>query len=187
MKQKFTASLLLLFYGIMLNAQHVKININKTEWLIPDITQFKFSENDTVQTSQGIFINRNQLQKFVLPGYKIPSLTDIKELLAGMKGERNTNGGKTADSAYLSALFSFQLNGIYFDRIKAVRGAGYMTSFYTSTDTLWKFDTSALKPAQVALHIYRNGNSSINIEPTYANLRNGEMFCNLLLLRKEEN
>lgn len=173
-----------LLLNVVAAAQDRPVTINNNHWLLPDINRYSFAPGDTIQAGRKILIRRSALNKFVPAGYSIPSLTAVKELVNSLQGTVNTTGGKAVDSVYFFNTLPAQLHGIYFSSLNRLAGIGYMTAFYTSTDTLWKFDTTGLQQAQVLLHIYRAGNGTINVEPTYNNLKNGEMYGELLLIRR---
>lgn len=179
--------LLAFAWVINANAQNKTFTAANCQWMIPDICVHHFSTADTVMSGKYFFIKRGSLQKFVPDGWRVPTLDEIKKLINSLEGEPNSTGGKTADSAYLSGIIPFRLDGIYFSSVKRIIGVNSMTAFYTATDTLWRFDSTGLQPAQTALHIYKNGAGKFNIEPTYNRLSRGEIFCQMMLVRKEES
>lgn len=188
MKTSFLLLLILCaFLNIQVNAQEKTFTIGGNDWMIPQLSSFKFSQNDTVMAGGIAFFKRDILSKYIPDGWSLPTAADIRALITALDGEANRTGGKTVDSAYLKSKLPLSLSGIYFVARQRLAGAGYMTAFYTSTDTLRSYDsTGTLKKAQVALHIYSNGRAKINIEPTFARLPESAMYCQLILIRRKK-
>lgn len=165
--------------------RHQYFSIGGQKWMIPDLDHFQFQTQDTIQRASLVFVKRERVAQFVPRGWSLPKLSDIKNLLQALEGTPNSTGGKTVDSSYLKKLLPFELNGIYYTSAKRVIGSRSMCAFYTATDTLWQFRGGAPVPAQVALHLYRQGQGRLNIEPTYAELQKGSIYANLLFIKRK--
>lgn len=165
--------------------RHQYCSMGGQKWMIPDLRHFQFQAQDTVQRAALVFVKRERVAQFVPRGWSLPTLSDVKNLLQTLEGTPNSTGGKTVDSSYLKKLLPFELNGIYFTSAKRVIGYRSMCAFYTATDTLWQFRGGAPVQAQVALHLYRQDQGKINIEPTYAELQKASIYANLLFIKRK--
>lgn len=154
------------------------ITIGGLDWMQDDVTPLVPDSAD-VQTTGQRFVKRNSIGKYCPEGWRLPTLQEVRQMITILPGERNTTGGKTIDSAYLQTIFPFSLRGFYYTSRKTVAGNGYMTAFYTATDTLRTFrERTGL--AQVAIHIYSNGRGKINFEPTFSP---DLIYCRLRFVR----
>jgi len=179
--------IILICFGhfINLNAQDYTFNLIDQTFQIPDINRFQFEEGDTIMSGKTIFIKREKLDKFTPKGWAIPSWEDFKIFIKNLDGEENSTGGKEVTATYLSNILPFKLKGIYYSSVKNVFGINSMTAYYSSTDTLRSNNSNPPKLSQIALHIYSGRNGSLNVEPTYAIIENGLIYCDVIFIKKQ--
>jgi hypothetical protein len=154
------------------------ITLGGLDWMQDDVTPFVPDSAD-VQTLGQRFVKRNSIAKYCPDGWRLPTLQEVRQLINVLPGEKNSTGGKTIDSAYLQSVFPFSLRGFYYTSRKTVAGNGFMTAFYTGTDTLRTFREKT-GPAQVAIHIYSSGRGKVNFEPTFSH---DVLYCRLRFVR----
>ena len=77
----------------------------------------------------------------------------------------------------------FRLNGIYYESMKQLIGVHSMTAYYTSGDIEKSFD-SEIETTQVSLYIHSNRNGELIVEPLYSKIKNGQIYCNVLFIKK---
>lgn len=156
------------------------VTVNNLDWMQDDVAVALPDTADVITVGQR-FVKRSAIEKFCPKGWRLPTLQEVRSLIDVLDGEKNKTGGKTVDSTYLQTIFPFTLSGFYYSTANRIVGEGFMTAYYTATDTLRSFDTTGVKKqAQVAIHIYTAGPGKINIEPTFSKV---PIYCRLRFVR----
>jgi uncharacterized protein (TIGR02145 family) len=158
------------------------VTVGNLDWMQDDVTVTP-SDTADVQTVGQRFIKKNAINKYCPAGWRLPTLQEVRQLIAALEGEKNSTGGKTVDSTYLQKIFPFALRGFYYTTRRSTLGNNYMTAYYTATDTLWSF-SDRQQIAQVAIHIYQSGKGKVNLEPTFSK---DLIYCRLRFVRENKS
>ncbi|MBP9121369.1 MAG: hypothetical protein KBF59_10950 [Ignavibacterium sp.] len=163
--------------------QDYMFNVIDQTWMAPDMKLRQFEIEDTLQTGNTFFIRKEKLDKFIPKGWKLPDLNDINLLIKNLDGPTNDDGGKIISANNLSKIMPFRLNGIYYESMKQLIGVHSMTAYYTAADIEKSFD-SEMETTQVSLYIHSNRNGELIVEPLYSKIKNGQIYCNVLFIKK---
>ncbi len=184
MKLKLAIILLIIFSGSKYAyAQDYIFNLIDQTWMAPDLKLRQFDIEDTLQTGNTFFIRKEKLEKFIPKGWNLPDLNDIILLIKNLDGPTNDGEGKIISANNLSKIMPFRLNGIYYESMKQLIGVNSMTAYYAAPDIEKSFD-SEKETTQVSLYIHSNRNGELIVEPLYSKIKNGQIYCNVLFIKK---
>lgn len=176
--------MLILFSGSKYTyAQDYIFNLMNQTWMVPDLKLRQFVQEDTIQVGTTTFIKKDRLDNFIPKGWSLPSDQDIKTFIDNLDGKRNDEEGTIVSANNLSQIMPFKLNGIYYESMKQIIGVNSITAYYTAPDIEKYFDLKK-ETTQVFLYIHSDRNGEINIEPLYSKIINGQIYCNVLFIRK---
>lgn len=159
------------------NTDYPLVTMNGQRWFAKNIqlnsdgiSSFCPDEQDCSTT--GRFYHWDNTFSICPSGWTLPSIEDMLTLIENLNGTPNSRRGKLVHRKVLDK-FRVEMAGLYFSgkTENPLSGKGIMEIWLSSSDTTWNNPDPQFAKYNgqkvLGLHIYRQSNDSLNVEPTY--------------------